>query len=259
MIFHGFGSHARFPSTFLAAEALSQRGYIVVSPDMPGHGESDGLRGYIHSCDDLEKDAVGFVQAARDALDEPLPLFVMGSSMGGALAFRVAQALRQHVEGAILLAPMLAPPASSAVHVLLTALSYTPLNRVALIPSSATSNEKQYSDPDIISQVEKDTLAYKGKLRVGSVSVLLDLGARCEASLADASCPILCLLAEREMVLNEAARTAAERLVETAPSTAQRTIRRFDALHGLLCEREPLRSTILNEIFRWLNTNLGKP
>ena len=65
-------------------------------------------------------------------------------------------------------------------------------------------------------QIELDQLAYKGHLRVGSVSAVLELGARCEESLATLGCPFLCLLAEREMILGEAARTAAERLMDEA-------------------------------------------
>ncbi|KAL1528630.1 hypothetical protein AB1Y20_009968 [Prymnesium parvum] len=257
VLFHGLGSHARFPSTSLAAEVLSARGFAVVSPDMPGHGESHGLRGFIYSCDELEADAIHFAQHAR-AAHPSLPLFLAGSSMGGAIAFRVAQSL-EGVRGVVLLAPMLAPPASDAVRHLLGVLSYTPLCRLALIPSSATDNAKQCADPQILAQVERDELAYKEPLRVGSVSSLLELGARCEASLAQLRCPFFCLLAEREMVLSPAARAAAERLmVEAATPLEDRLLRRYDALHGLLCEPEPLRSTIVNDIVAWLDKLCSK-
>lgn len=253
LLFHGLGSHARFPSTSVAAEVLSRGGYIVVSPDMPGHGESEGLRGFIYSCDTLEQDALHFAQQTRASHPTSLPLFLAGSSMGGALAFRVALSLKD-VCGLVLLAPMLAPAASSAARLLLGMLSYTPICRMALIPSSATNNEKQYADPEILRRVERDELAYKDNLRVGSVSALLELGARCEASISSISCPFLCLLAEREMVLNPAAREAAERLMQEAQtSTEDRSLQRYDALHGLLCETEPLRSTIANDILNWLN------
>ena len=56
VLFHGMGSHARFPSTSLAAEVLSAGGFAVCSPDMPGHGESDGLRGFLLSSEALEED-----------------------------------------------------------------------------------------------------------------------------------------------------------------------------------------------------------
>jgi len=251
VLFHGMGSHARFPSTSLAAEVLSAGGFAVCSPDMPGHGESDGLRGFLLSSEALEEDGEAFAREAR-RLKPGLPLFLAGSSMGGAIAFRVAQRL-DGVSGLVLLAPMLAPPASAAAAYLLAALSYTPLCRLPLIPSSATDNAKQYSDEAIIKRVDADHLSYKGALRVGSASACVSLGAACEATLPGLACPFFCLLADRELVLSEAAREAAERLCEVAATpAADRTLKRYDALHALLCEPEPLRSTIAGDILAWM-------
>ena len=92
-------------------------------------------------------------------------------------------------------------PNPNPTQVLATFLSYTPLSRLALVPSSATSNEKQYACPDVRREVERDAYAYKGNLRVCSVAALLSLGARCEASLAALRCPFFCLTASREQVL----------------------------------------------------------
>lgn len=74
---HGLGGHAHFPTTRLAAESLSAAGFVVVAMDLPGHGESTGLRGYIESADALEMDAVAATLAAKDA-HPGLPLFLLG-------------------------------------------------------------------------------------------------------------------------------------------------------------------------------------
>ena len=230
LLFHGLGAHARFPSVRVAAEALARGGFTVCAPDFAGHGLSGGQRGFIHSAEQLEADALLFVEVAQQAHPQ-LPLFLAGSSMGGAIAFQAALNLGGQVRGLVLLAPMLAPAASAGAQVLwhcasalsdlghsyatpapqpasdaraqalATFLSYTPLSRLALIPSSATSNEKQYACPDVRREVERDAYAYKGNLRVCSVAALLSLGARCEASLAALRCPFFCLTASREQVL----------------------------------------------------------
>jgi len=81
----------------------------------------------------------------------------------------------------------------------------------------------------------------------------LRTGAACEATLPGLACPFFCLLADRELVLSEAAREAAERLCEVAATpAADRTLKRYDALHALLCEPEPLRSTIAGDILAWM-------
>ena len=165
LLFHGLGAHARFPSVRVAAEALARGGFTVCAPDFAGHGLSAGQRGFIHSAEQLETDALLFVGAAQRAHPH-LPLFLAGSSMGGAIAFQAALALGDQVRGLVLLAPMLAPAVSAGAQVLwhlsglaipsackwcpcaqalATFLSYTPLSRLALIPSSASSNDKQYA------------------------------------------------------------------------------------------------------------------
>jgi len=254
VMLHGLGAHGRFPSVRIAAETLSSHGFTVMAPDLPGHGESEGMRGFIYSADALEEAGLAFIRAAQSA-NSTLPLFLLGSSMGGAICLRCALALRANVRGIVLLAPMLAPAASPSARLLLGALSYTPLCRLALIPSSATSNSAQYADPAVIAEVEQDTLAYKGSLRVGSVAAVLDLGKRCEETLEHLSCPFFILLADREQVLGPAARQAAERLYTSAATPSEgRSLKSYDALHALLCEPEPLRSTIVDDIVSWLKT-----
>mmetsp|Transcript_33620 Transcript_33620/g.66943 ORF Transcript_33620/g.66943 Transcript_33620/m.66943 type:complete len:131 (-) Transcript_33620:140-532(-) len=119
--------------------------------------------------------------------------------------------------------------------------------------SNAQDNAKQYSDPVMIREVEQDGLALKGNLRVGSVAAVLALGSDAESSLAQVACPFFCAVAEREKVLGPGSRAAAERLMQVAATPeARRTIKRYNALHGILCEPEPLRSEILGDIVAWI-------
>ena len=119
VVFHGLGAHARFPSVALAAELLVQKSYRVCAIDFPGHGESPGMRGYIESADTLIVDGINSVQAVlkiarggSTVIAPDAPLFLLGSSMGGAIAVEVATglaAMEVQVAGLVLLAPMLGP------------------------------------------------------------------------------------------------------------------------------------------------------
>ena len=258
VIFHGLGGHGRFPSVSIAAELLVSHGYKVSAVDFPGHGESPGLNGYIESADALIIDGINAAQAALRESYTGCPLFLLGSSMGGAIAVEVAAALAAMeigVAGLVLLAPMLAPAAATPARLLLQTLAWTPLARLPLIPSSASDNSKQYADDEIRRRIDADELAYKGKLRIASAAAVLDLGQRVESNLELVKAPFFCLLAEREMVLGPRSRDAAERLMRVAATPMERrACKSYDALHGILCEPAATRDQIIADIVAWLET-----
>ena len=257
VIFHGLGGHARFPSVRIAAELLTASGFAVCGMDLPGHGASPGMHGYIDSAASLVDDGLAAFRAAS-AAHPGLPVFLLGSSMGGAIAVQVAARAAEEARlpepwGLVLMAPMLAPAVAPPLARLVSLLSWTPLARLALIGSSATSNEKQYADPDLRREIDEDTLAYKGKLRVASVAAVLDLGTQTEAALPTVRAPFLCCVADDEQVLGPASRAAQERLMEVAATPKdRRTFKSYAALHGLLCELPEKRAQIAGDIVDWL-------
>lgn len=117
------------------------------------------------------------------------------------------------------------------------------------------SNAPRYRCHEILEEVARDELAYKGSLRVASAAAALALGARCEASLAQLRCPFFCLTAAHEQVLGPRSRAAAEQLMRVAATPpGQRQLKAYDALHGILCEPEPARSQTTAEIVAWLGS-----
>jgi len=82
---HGLAEHSgRY--AFLAGRA-NQRGLGVVSADLRGHGRSPGERSYVERFDDYLLDADALLLKARE-LAAGRPVFLMGHSMGGAIALR---------------------------------------------------------------------------------------------------------------------------------------------------------------------------
>jgi alpha-beta hydrolase superfamily lysophospholipase len=96
---HGLAEHSgRY--AFLAGRA-SQRGFGVVSADLRGHGRSPGERSYVERFDDYLLDADALLLKARE-LAAGRPVFLMGHSMGGAIALRWMAQRRQPVAGLVL-------------------------------------------------------------------------------------------------------------------------------------------------------------
>ncbi|MDP1735122.1 MAG: lysophospholipase [Sulfuritalea sp.] len=96
---HGIAEHSgRY--AFLA-ERANQSGLGVVSVDLRGHGRSPGERSYVERFDDYLLDVDALLAKARE-LAAGRPVFLMGHSMGGAIALRWVAQRGQAVAGLIL-------------------------------------------------------------------------------------------------------------------------------------------------------------
>ena len=98
-VVHGIAEHGgRY--AWLAQQACAL-GLGVVTVDLRGHGRSPGERSYVERFDDYLLD-VDALWARAGELAAGRPMFLMGHSMGGAIALRWAAQRRQSMAGLIL-------------------------------------------------------------------------------------------------------------------------------------------------------------
>ena len=250
-----------------------------MAADLPGHGASPGIRGYLDGADHLVKCGLAVAEhgaalcRSSSASDKDLPLFLVGSSMGGTIALAVALELSKKqkkikgkddssskddshpevaVAGVVLLAPMLALDVATPLRHILYGIACMPIVSTALlIPSSSTSAEKQYRDDAKRKECEDDPLAVNtgGKIRPASASTCVELANGVVAErLHEVNVPFLCLVAKEDVVVDN---SGSYRLMEQAASN-DKTLKSYDALHGLLCEPKPLIDEIHRDILNWL-------
>lgn len=269
VLYHGFLAHGHYPTVRYAAESLAAAGYTVIAADLPGHGRSEGLRGYLPPPDELVDLGVHVADYARSLTgNPPAKLFLMGSSLGGAMALAVAHQLQQEEEeerqslsattnntattlaGVILLAPMLQLAIDTPTRYLLQGLAgLAPTWQV--IPSSSTSMEKQYRDPQKRKECETDPLAVSGStIRIGSAHTCVELARRVgEPSFAPGlAVPCLVMVATEDTVVHpQGARDFYQHCAAT-----DKTLHEYAALHGLLCEPKPLCDQIHKDLLEWI-------
>ena len=250
VIFHGFLAHGNYPTVRYAAEFLADAGYAVVAIDFPGHGRSEGLPGYLESAETVFADGVAMVEYAVSlyAKLKDLKLFLVGSSMGGAIALSVAQSLspEKKAAGVVLLAPMLQLNVSIVERSLLSAVAFV-LPTIPLIPSSATDPEKQYRDAMKRKECQEDTLSVSGaNLRVASARTCVDI--TCHVQDFSVDCPFLMMIADEDVVVKN---EGSEAVFAKATST-DKTKNHYAALHGLLCEPNPLFNEIKSDMLNWM-------
>ncbi|MBZ3916590.1 alpha/beta fold hydrolase [Streptomyces acidiscabies] len=104
LLVHGYGEHlGRYEEV---AGVLRAHGAAVLGPDHAGHGLSDGERVLVGDFEDVVTDAEAVVSVARDTWPG-VPLVVVGHSMGGLIAARIAQRLGEQLAALVLSGPVI--------------------------------------------------------------------------------------------------------------------------------------------------------
>jgi acylglycerol lipase len=103
-IVHGYAEHCN-RYAHVATELVAQ-GFAVHSFDLRGHGKSSGDRCYVDAFSDYLKDLDRFLTEIRQHHPER-EIFLLGHSMGGAIALRYILDYQPAIRGLILSAPFL--------------------------------------------------------------------------------------------------------------------------------------------------------
>lgn len=162
LLVHGYGEHS---GKYLhVIEALERAGFAVLAPDHRGHGRTARVHGDIESRELVLSDLV----VAHKRLTEigPAPLFLLGHSLGGALALRYAErhAGRGSIAGIVLNGVALAvpdriPPLMRRLAPLVARLAPT------LALQSFFDPTRNTRDPEAQERLRTDPLGYRGKIR----------------------------------------------------------------------------------------------
>src|SRR5215218_10369295 len=137
---HGLGEHSgRYAA--LATE-LTQHKYAVYAVDHRGHGRSEGRRANIDRFAHAVSDFCVFTgRAAKQHLDTPV--YLLGHSMGGAIAFAAALRLQASLRGLVLSAPALATEPAPAVRIAMARMlsAVLPDTGTLKLPAQAVSRD----------------------------------------------------------------------------------------------------------------------
>lgn len=156
LLVHGISEHSgRHLNT---VDCLAARGFDVIRFDLRGSGQSGGRKQWISSFTDYVEDTANVFNWICRTL-EPLPLFVHGHSLGGAIATHFAAAYGPQLRGLSLSAPAFQVGSSiSPMKIVLGRFV------AALLPTTRLPNAGDFGaisrDPVVVEAYEKDPLAY---------------------------------------------------------------------------------------------------
>ncbi len=240
---HGFNDYRAAFAEF--GRYAAAHGVVVEAYDQPGFG-ADPNRGSWPGTPELVRALNAAVASARQR-HAGLPVFVLGESMGGAVALAAMEAPDPPpVAGLILAAPAVwngadLPPAyRSTLQVL---ASVAPMLRV-----NGRRLGRQASDNiEMLRALGRDPL-YLRYTRLDAVAGLVDLMIEAQAAAADLRVPTLVLLGARDQIVPPA---ASRRFVATLPPAGCSVVTYLDGWHLLL--RDHQRERVFADILAWVD------
>ena len=243
VLVHGLKDHgARYEH---AGEWLARRGYATYALDLRGHGESSGERFFVNSFDEYVDDLEMFVGRVRD-FGSGKPMFLLGHSMGGAVASLFVLLRKPELEGLVLTAPALEPTenVSPALIWLSGVISrFFPRAPVTKVDIKALSHL-----PEVIEAARKDPLSNERPAPARTGYEILRTMRRIRERAHEIELPLLVMHGTDDHLTNP---RGSERLFKQAGSE-DKELKLYEGFyHEILNEVD--RERVLEDIVRWLD------
>ncbi len=233
------------------AHAINQAGWAVAGIDHRGHGRSSGPRGSMVEADDLMRDQAQL----HDQLSQHyrrLPHVMLGTSMGGVLAARMAAELTlsdrrapwsRPLDGLVVIAPALEPTLSVPQRATLSVLS----RLVPDLPLPVAHRPDWISnDPAVVADIQADPLVHYTitpritQFMTGSARVVFERAAAWQT-------PTLLLYSEIDKLVSA---QACRRFQQALPPALLEAHAYADQAHDLV--HEPGKAQLFGRICDWL-------
>jgi alpha-beta hydrolase superfamily lysophospholipase len=242
---HGLGEHTgRYRRV---AEMLNQAGYALTGFDLPGHGQSEGSRGYA-SYDGILNDIDCLLREISQRYPGR-PRFLYGHSLGGALVLYYTLKRRPELRGVVASSPGLAPGTRVSPATLLSAKVMA-----RLAPAFRLNNGLDLTnlarDPAVIQAYTTDRLVHPYiSARLGLD--LITKGAWVQEHAAEFPLPLLLFRGSADRLVSAQAIATFVKAVPQARLTYKEWEGFYHETHN-----EPEKQQVLQYMIDWLNQHL---
>ena len=241
-IFHGIFEHGgRYQQL---AEYLNANNIGVLSVDLPGHGRSPGMQGYIERWENLVETALSWLKAKKSAYPK-VPHFLFGHSLGGLLAASCLAKERVSFDGVILTSPALqvkedlSPILQKLAPII---ASIAPKLRTIKLDAKAVSR-----DPEAVRAYVVDPLVYHGAVYAQTGKETLAATQEVAKSFKRFDWPVLIMHGTADRLTEP----KGSQLFFEEISSTDKTIRLYQGWYHELFN-EPEKEQVLEEISSWI-------
>lgn len=215
-------------------------GFNVYAIDLPGHGDSEGLRGQV----DLNE-ALMHHLAARTSIESSLPLVLFGHSLGG-LVTAASTIANQGAIAAVVLSSSAMQAPSKAWERVLSKVA-TALNPAGEIPLPRPGEEALTRDLELLKVIAKDERMFHGKARNLVAKTVLELSDFVWGKISSWDVPTLIIHGDKDLSTDHKQSIA---LAQAIPAQ-DKTLRIYPGgFHELLNDLE--KDAVEQELFEWL-------
>jgi len=243
VLLHGYAEHlGRYAAI---ARRFVAKGTAVYLYDQRGHGRSTGRRAYVERFEPLVEDLAAFLVRVRHHRPG-VPLFLMGHSMGGAVAtlYHLLQAGRP-ADGLILSSAALAVPDDLAP--VLRPFARLASRLAPRLPTVQLDPHALCSDPAVVQAFLDDPLTFTGRMPARTGAEILRATRQIGRHMEDLTVPLLILQGTADRIVAPAGSIA---LHERA-AARDKTLKLYqNARHETF--REPNGGRVLEDIQAWI-------
>jgi acylglycerol lipase len=245
LVAHGVAEHAgRYHHV---ADVLIDLGLRVAIPDHRGHGRSGGKRLLARDFSEFTAD----LETLRGLeLVEGKPTYLLGHSMGGAVALDYALDHQPSLAALVLSAPAVLP--GDDISPALMRLAKTVGKYVPSLPGQKLSSESVSRDPEVVAAYDADPLNYRGKLKAGVGGAMLRAMDSFPSRLPSLRLPLLVMSGTDDKLVNP----QGARLVEQLAGSSDKTLKMYDGLYHEIFN-EPEKELVLGDLSDWLKAHLA--
>uniref|UniRef100_A0A7N0TZW3 Serine aminopeptidase S33 domain-containing protein n=1 Tax=Kalanchoe fedtschenkoi TaxID=63787 RepID=A0A7N0TZW3_KALFE len=235
---------------------LAAAGYAVYGIDYEGHGKSAGLMGFVDNMDCVVNDcAEHFVKVSEREENEKIKMrFLLGESMGGAIALLIHRKMPHFWDGAVLVAPMCKisdelKPSPAVIKALIRIAKIIPTWKI--VPTNQDVVEAAFRLPETRMEIRENPYCYKGRPRLKTAYELLRVSTELEKNLDKIQLPFLVVHGGADTVTDP---LVSQLLYDKASST-DKTIKLYPGMwHSLLYGETPENvNTVFTDIISWLD------
>ncbi|MEM7358046.1 MAG: lysophospholipase [Pseudomonadota bacterium] len=243
VLVHGLGEHCERYNAIAAA--LNNAGYALCSMDLPGHGQSEGVRGHIDRFEDYRNAALTLHEKAS-AWYPDAPVFLLGHSMGGLIATHILLDHQSLFQGALLSGAAIQSPQEPPgwqVAIIKGVATIAPKAGMLVLDASGISRDEK-----VVETYMNDPLVNKGKLSARFLVEMFNTMEECRTRAGEIILPI------RIMHGGEDVMTAPEgsQLLFDSISSEDKEIEIYDGLYHEIFN-EPEAEDIYAQVIAWLD------